>query len=162
MSCMGVLSLCCFWSAVSTVQSAVEFDSTFLFEAPPLFAWVTLRARLCHIDDPQYQLPLIFTLHALGAWLWDIRIFKIFTTRLSLFNEYEIYGITYEYIYAHTYIHTYIQTPLAFNTLMWGSLRLAPINYYPSYMHTPGTEGTLIEVYKMYHLNWAFVQHYCI
>ena len=27
-------------------------DSTFLFEAPPLFAWVTLRTRLCHIDDP--------------------------------------------------------------------------------------------------------------
>ena len=27
----------------------------------------------------------------------------------------------------HTYIHTYIQTPLAFNTLMRGSLRLAPI-----------------------------------
>ena len=52
--------VCCFNS---------EFDSTFLFEAPPLFAWVTLRARLCHIDDPQYQLPLIFTLHALGAWL---------------------------------------------------------------------------------------------
>ena len=25
------------------------------------------------------------------------------------------------------YIHTHIQTPLAFNTLMWGSLRLAPI-----------------------------------
>ena len=35
-----------------------------------------------------------------------------------------IYGTTYEYIC--TYIHTYIQTRLAFNTLMWGSLRLAP------------------------------------
>ena len=31
--------------------SAVTFDSTFLFEAPPLFAWVTSRTRLCHIDD---------------------------------------------------------------------------------------------------------------
>ena len=31
--------------------SAVTFDSTFLFEAPPLFAWVTSRIRLCHIDD---------------------------------------------------------------------------------------------------------------
>ena len=48
-----------------------------------------------------------------------------FFTRPSLFNEYEIYGTTYEYI--HTYIHTYIQTLLAFNTLMWGSLRLTPI-----------------------------------
>ena len=28
----------------------------------------------------------------------------------------------------HTYIHTYIQTPLVFNTLMWGSFRLAPIS----------------------------------
>ena len=26
----------------------------------------------------------------------------------------------------HIYIHTYIHTPLAFNMLMWGSLRLAP------------------------------------
>ena len=40
-------------------------------------------------------------------------------------NKYETYGTMYEYIC--TYIHTYIQTPLAFNTLMWGSLRLAPI-----------------------------------
>ena len=31
--------------------SAVTFDSTFLFEAPPLFARVTSRTRLCHIDD---------------------------------------------------------------------------------------------------------------
>ena len=39
--------------AVSTGQSAVTFVSTFLFEAPPLFAWVTSRTRLCHIDDPR-------------------------------------------------------------------------------------------------------------
>ena len=52
--------------------------------------------------------------------------FQIFTMRLSLFNKYKIYGTTYEYIY--TYIHTYIQTPFAFNTLMWGSLRLALIS----------------------------------
>ena len=31
--------------------SGVKFDSTFLFEARPLFAWVTSRTRLCHIDD---------------------------------------------------------------------------------------------------------------
>ena len=31
--------------------SGVTFDSTFLFEARPLFAWVTSRTRLCHIDD---------------------------------------------------------------------------------------------------------------
>ena len=28
--------------------------------------------------------------------------------------------------YIHTYIHTYIQTPLAFNTLMWGSRSGSP------------------------------------
>ena len=31
--------------------SSVTFNSKFLFEAPPLFAWVTSRTRLCHIDD---------------------------------------------------------------------------------------------------------------
>ena len=31
--------------------SAVTFNSTFLFEAPPLFVWVTSRTRLCHIND---------------------------------------------------------------------------------------------------------------
>ena len=31
--------------------SGVTFDSTFLFEARPLFAWVTSRTRLCHVDD---------------------------------------------------------------------------------------------------------------
>ena len=36
--------------------SAVTFDSTFLFEAPPLFAWVTSRTRLCHIDDRPLKL----------------------------------------------------------------------------------------------------------
>ena len=31
--------------------SGVTFDSTFLFEGCRLFAWVTSRTRLCHIDD---------------------------------------------------------------------------------------------------------------
>ena len=31
--------------------NAVMLDSTFFFEAPLLFAWVTSRTRLCHIDD---------------------------------------------------------------------------------------------------------------
>ena len=31
--------------------SGVTFDSTFLFEARPLFAWVTSRTRLYHVDD---------------------------------------------------------------------------------------------------------------
>ena len=50
---LGLLNLCCIWSAVSTAcrRSGVMFHSTFLFEARPLFAWVTSRTRLCHIDD---------------------------------------------------------------------------------------------------------------
>ena len=109
-----VLSLCCFWSAASTAQSAVTFDSTFLFEAPPLLAWVTSRTRLCHIERPpklhfenfniNYLLDLLCMLWEHGCEKYTECIFKFFTTRLSLFNEYEIYGTTYEYIYI--YIHT--------------------------------------------------------
>ena len=50
MSWALILSLCCICSAVS-IQWRVTFDSTFLFEARPLFAWVTSRTQLCHIDD---------------------------------------------------------------------------------------------------------------
>ena len=51
----------CVLPAVSTAQSAVTFDSTFLFRAPPLFAWVTSRTRLCHIniDYPLVGLDLL-------------------------------------------------------------------------------------------------------
>ena len=42
--------------------------------------------------------------------------------QLALFNKYKIYSMTYEYICTYTYR----QTPLVFNTLMWGLLRLAP------------------------------------
>ena len=112
--------------------SVVTFDSTFLFEAPPLFARVTSRTRLCHIDDQPPKLHFEnFNIDYPSDLLCCEKykcIFE-FSPRLSLFSEYKIYGTTYEYIYTyiHTYIHTYIQTPLAFNTLMWGSLRLAPI-----------------------------------
>ena len=75
MSWAAVLSLCCFWSAVSTVQSVSVFSN---------FSHATIV-----IQQIRY----------------DVRI----------------------HMHIHTYIHTYIQTPLAFNTLMWGSLRLAPI-----------------------------------
>ena len=74
-------------------QSAVTFDSTFLFEAPPLFAWVTSRTRLCHIDDPRSFTLRIYPLDSL-CMLWEHGcekytecIFKVFTTRLSLFRE---------------------------------------------------------------------------
>ena len=38
-----LILVCCFNSALSAVT----------FDAPPLFAWVTSRTRLCHIDDPR-------------------------------------------------------------------------------------------------------------
>ena len=105
--------------------SAVTFDSTFFFEAPPLFARITSRTRLRHIDDrpPKLHFENFNIDYPLDLLCCEKYVyFQIFTTRLSLSNKYKIYGTTYEYI------HTYIQTPLAFNTLMWGSLRLAPIN----------------------------------
>ena len=117
--------------------SGVTFDSTFLFEARALVR--CLRRSLREPDCAMSTIdPRSFTLRTSISTTLALDslqehgcekfkcIFKFFTTRLSLINEYEIYGTTYEYI--HTYIHTYIQTPLAFNTLMWGSLRLAPIN----------------------------------
>ena len=36
-------------------------------------------------------------------------------------------GLLTPVFFAWMAVHTYIQTPLAFNTLMWGSLRLTPI-----------------------------------
>ena len=47
---LGVLSLCCFWSAVSTAQSVVMLDSTFLFE---VFAWVTSRTALGQLENTE-------------------------------------------------------------------------------------------------------------
>ena len=86
--------------------SAVTFDSTFLFEAPPLFARVTSRTRLCHIDDRPPKLHFEnFNIDYPLDLLCCEKYKCIFTTGLSLFNKYKIYGTTYEYI--HTYIHTY-------------------------------------------------------
>ena len=126
--------LCCFSSAVHSVT----FNSTFPFLLRHLQGpsrslreqdgAISTTPKL-HFENTMvpYQLPL--------GLRWAVRlprngytcIFKFFTTRVLLFNEYEcIYGTMYAYI--STYIHTYIQTPLAFNTLMWGLLRLALIN----------------------------------
>ena len=66
---------------------------------------------------------------------------NVFTVRIHTNKQTYIHTDIHTYIhtYIQTYIHTYIhtdrhtyiqtkrQTPLAFNTLMWGSLRLTPI-----------------------------------
>ena len=77
-----------------------------------------------------YHLSLMFTLR---TWLWDYRkiathVFSKFSQCDQLIQQIRMY-LRYDvqiHMYIHTYIHTYIQTPLAFNTLMWGLLRLAP------------------------------------
>ena len=118
--------------------SAVTFDSTFLF------------AVVCadHFENTivpyRRSTPRSFTMRtSISDYPLDLLCceklqvyFQIFATRLSLFNEYKIYGTTYEYIYTYTYIHTYRQTSLAFNMLMRGSLGLAPISR-RGLQHTP-------------------------
>ena len=55
---LGLLSLCSFYSAVSTAWSAVTLDFTFLFQAPPLFA----ASFVGHFENTigPYQQPLKF------------------------------------------------------------------------------------------------------
>ena len=54
-------------------------------------------------------------------------VFSNFYNATIVFSTNTKFTVRRTNTYIHTYIHTYIQTPLAFNTLMWGSLRLAPI-----------------------------------
>ena len=51
--CPGLTQLVLYFGLLFQQRTGcvVTFDSTFLFEARPLFAWVTSRTRLCHIDD---------------------------------------------------------------------------------------------------------------
>ena len=114
--------------------SAVTFDSTFLFEAPPLFARVTSRTRLCHIDDRPLKLHfenfnIDYPLDLLCCEKYKC-IFK-FSQRDYRYSTNTKFTVRRTNTYTHTYIHIYIQTPLAFNTLMWGSLRFAPISLAP-------------------------------
>ena len=91
---------------------------------------VTLRRPWFHIDSPS-QLQFENSIDYLFDWhlqhgcesAEDTCIVKFFTTRLLLFNKVHVFTVRR----TNTNAHTYIQTWLAFNTLMWGSLRLAPI-----------------------------------
>ena len=73
------------------------------------------------------QLPLRLTLRNVAARLprkymhVHFQVFSQCRYHYSQQNYECICGTTFEYI------HMCIQTPLAFNTLMWGSLRLVPI-----------------------------------
>ena len=124
---LDLLSPCSICSAVSTVwHGQSHLILCFLFSS--VVCGVPCRSRREH--NGSISLPLMFTLR---TQLWDCH--EIATCAFSnfsqcgycYFNNYEcIYGMTIEYI--HTHIHTYIQTLLAFNMLIWGSLRLAPIS----------------------------------
>ena len=135
-SCSRLTSLCSFaQAAVSAVWHASSaFDSTFPF----LFH--CLRRPLRATLTTRYQLPLRLKLRNVAVRLPRVYFpqhgystnMNVFTVRhtntyIHIYIQIHtyiqcIYGATYEYIQ-----HTYIQTPLAFNMLMWGSLRLAPI-----------------------------------
>ena len=91
--------VCCF-------KSAVTFDSTFLFEAPPLFAWVTLRTRLCHIDDPRSftlrtSTSTRFTLHALTS----LSAFSNFSQHDNRYSTNTKFTVRRKNTYMH--MHTY-------------------------------------------------------
>ena len=70
-----------------------------------------------------YHLTLRFMLR---TCLGDCREIHVHFHNMTIaIQQMQIY-LQYD-IQKHTYIHAYIQTPLAFNILMWGLLRLAPI-----------------------------------
>ena len=116
--CPRLTSLCSFCSAVSAARRTLSRSILhFLFSSVVCRVLhgslreqdgaISTTPKL-HFENTMvpYQLPLDLR--------WAVRlprnnytcIFKFFTTRVSLFNEYEcIYGTTYEYI--STYIHTY-------------------------------------------------------
>ena len=134
-----VLLLCCF----NCAARSVTFDSTFPFLLRCLRGPLRghfentmvpyRRPPMLHFKNTivSFQLPLRFTL---GIWLWDCRKIHVYfqkfhnaQLRIRMYLRCDVRIRTYIHTCIHTYIHTYIQTPLAFNTLMWGSLRLAPI-----------------------------------
>ena len=85
---------------------------------------------MCHIDDRPPKLHfenfnIDYPLDLLCCEKYKC-IFK-FSQRDYRYSMNTKFTVRRTNTYTHTYIHTYIQTPLAFNTLMWGSLRLAPI-----------------------------------
>ena len=132
--------------------SGVTFDSTFLVEARLLFAWVTSMPHdgTSTIDPRSFTLRTSISTLPLALDLLQEHgcekykcISKFFTTRLPLFNEYEI--LRYD-VRIHIHIHTYIQTPLAFNTLVWGSLRLAPIKRWYTAFCVQQHERTDVEI----------------
>ena len=101
-ACLSLMSwaysACAFCSAVPTARSAVTFDSTFLFDC-----WGSSVVCVGHFENtivPYRRPPKLYFENFNINYPLDLleehgSIFKFFTTRLSLFNEYEI-----------TYIHT--------------------------------------------------------
>ena len=70
-----------------------------------------------HFVNFHISLPLdLFQKHGCKKYKSILRRDYRYSTNTNVFTVWR----------TNTYIHTYIQTLLAFNTLMWGSLRLAP------------------------------------
>ena len=88
--------------------------------APPLFAG-SFAGHLENKIVPYRRPP---TLHFANFSNIAVRITSVF----SKFSQRD-YQIRM-YLRYDVQIYTYIQTPLAFYTLMWGSLRLTPISTY--------------------------------
>ena len=139
---LGLLSLYSFRSAVSTPRRAVTYDFTFLF-GPPLFAG-SFAGHLENKIVPYRRPP---TLHFANFRNMAVRITSVFSKFSQRDYRMRTSGTMYKYI--HTYIHTYIQTdrqtPLAFYTLMWGSLRLTPISTYGIGAIT-GLSGLMLDI----------------
>ena len=106
----SVLVLLCCFSSVACFP--------FLLCCLGVSSWVTSRTRWCHIDNSR-----TFTSR---TDCWEIH--RHFTW-LFLFNM----NVTVRGM--NIYIHMYIQTLLAISSLMWGSLRLAPIRPASQFPH---------------------------
>ena len=131
---LGLSSLCSFaQAAVSPVWCVLSYSIVILqfllchLRDP---SQATSTTRQCHINNPRiftwrtwwfhinYPLDLLEKCGCETAQKYTC-IFRFFMS----FNKYEcIYSTTYKYIQ-----HKYIRTPFGFNTLMWGSLKFAPI-----------------------------------
>ena len=131
---LGLPSLCSFaQAAVSTVRRALlawilrfPFSSVCGVLPRPLWQHNSAILTIPEVKNMMvpYQLPLRLMLRNVAVRRKKYTcIFRFFTTQISLFNKYELFMVWR----TNTYKRTYIQKPLAFNMLMWGSLRLAPI-----------------------------------
>ena len=133
---LGSLSLCYFFALLFQQRGALCRVWFYVSFSPPLFAdfFASHFKNMMvpyqwppklHFESTMvpYQLPLWFMLR---TRLWDCNKYtcRFFTL---LFNNTNVFTVWCMNTCIHTYIQTDRQTQLALNTLMWGSLRFAPI-----------------------------------